>query len=352
MSSIHRKNRPGGWCSSLDNCYSRALGSLGSSSSYPVVPANTLPPGVSYEGVQLFSAPPFDAFSVAYAKYCTGESWLSRNATPTPYQNLTLYFQGAAMLDALVDSLGARGLVAAPEVVVAGCSAGALTAYLHVDYIASRLPPTTLVLGLGDAMFALNHSAFPGPSNVTYMNYMMAWVYSLNVTASVNPACVEWAGGGAAGYRCLWGANLLPFIAAPTLVVNSKYDTWQEVSVLGFNSTQCPGTFDPVNGSITLCLPEYPAQEAYWMAYGDTLADAVVAMPARHGAFITNCPTHCETGIGWNYPSNASVPGVNTTLGAVVGLWHEEALAHAREPDWAAPRFVAKDGDLCVVPHQ
>jgi hypothetical protein len=343
----------GGWCASLDNCYSRSLTDLGSSKDYPDVPPGMLPPGPSYEGASLFASEPFANFTVAYAKYCTGDSWTADNATVAVVNNTKVYFRGRRLLDALLQSLMPRGLATAPQVLVSGCSAGGLSAYTHVDYIASTLPSTTVVLGLADAMFALEHTSWPGPNTTTYLTGMFEFVASnfnlaANATGSASPgnaACLAHFGA-ANAVRCMWGATVARFVQTPMMVVNSKYDTWQEASIMGFDSHDCPATVDAKTGAITLCtLPEHANMTAFWVAYGDAMLDALAQLPPRFGAFITNCPAHCQTGNGWLNPSRGTV----ATLGEAVAAWYPQAVAHYQDPAWVAPRFVAEDADDCLV---
>ncbi len=131
-----------------------------------------------------------------------------------------------------------------------------------------------------------------------------------------------------------------PFVETPLLVVNSKFDTWQEVSVVGVD---CKANVSK-DGDIDLCPPGMAQQEAFWRAYGDTLTARVSALPPRHGAFITNCPVHCQTGARWTDPSTGTV----ATLGQAVDAWWPDALAHGGQPGWEAPRFIALDADQCV----
>ncbi len=93
-----------------------------------------------------------------------------------------------------------------------------------------------------------------------------------------------------------------------------------------------------------MCPPDMQQQEAFWRAYADTLAARVAALPPRHGAHLTNCPAHCQTGAGYGDPSTGAV----ATLGQAVDRWWPDALAHGGQPGWAAPRFVALDADECV----
>ena len=69
-----------------------------------------------------------------------------------PDLGLCLILQGRRLLDAMLADWRRKGLAQADELLYAGCSAGALTAYLHADYVASQLPASVKVRALGDAM--------------------------------------------------------------------------------------------------------------------------------------------------------------------------------------------------------
>jgi hypothetical protein len=183
----------GGWCASDENCYERAQGDLGSSKNYPDLPPNRLPDTAGYEGADLFASRFFANATIAYAKYCDGGSWASFNTTPTYFNSTRIYYMGRPMLDALfADLLENRGLATAAAVLYSGCSAGGLTAYMHLDYLRTLLSPSTVLLGLADAMFALHVPSYPGlPGNSTYLEGMMNHCFfNKNASASVNQACL------------------------------------------------------------------------------------------------------------------------------------------------------------------
>ena len=295
----------------------------------------------------MFTSTHFINATIIYAMYCTGDSWTGNNSTATYYNNTRIYYEGRHMLDTLFTTLQPL-LSSATSVLISGCSAGGLTAYLHADYLATFLPPppaTPTLLALADAMFVLNVSAYPGGSATTYLRAMYLWGYTAwNASSSLNAGCLAHYGA-ENGVACLYGGNVAPFVQTPLMVVQSRYDTWAEISTMGLPTSQCPGSV-AANGSITLCLPQYPAQEAFWMAYGEVLGNAAAALPPRHGVFLTNCPMHCQTGVGWGDPSNG---GDTPTLGQAVDIWWPLALKHGREPGWAAPRFIASMSAGCKV---
>merc|ERR1711862_37781 len=65
-------------------------------------------------------------------------------------------------------------------------------------------------------------------------------------------------------------------------ILNSKYDTWQQPNVLGVHCT-------PPN-----CVDA--DIEALWVDYGRLMVSKLNELPARHGAFVSNCPEHCQLG--------------------------------------------------------
>ena len=334
----------GGWCAGDENCLWRAGTDLGSSKAYPPTP-------VGMESTSLFDMLPDQ--TVVYAKYCDGGSWTGNVSAPVRVGNATIYYRGRRLLDALLDDLLARGLATADEFLFSGCSAGALTTYVHADYVAARVrarSPNVRVAALGDAMFSLQHKDYNNDP-VNYYTNQFTWGYTAwNSGASINQACrahYSSAAGGddKAAWVCFHGAIAARFISTPTLVVNSKYDTWQERGVLGLNTTLCPGTVAPSNGAITLCHNDTAAaraQGAFWLTYGDQMMAAMGKLPKRHGAFLTNCPTHCQS----SALGNPSTPG--EFLGAAIATWLPQVMAHGGEPDYIAPRWIATNGDACV----
>lgn len=306
----------GGWCASPADCLARASTDLGSSLRWPDTYVDY------YEGDALFRTPPFDRFNVVYALYCDGGSWAG-DAEEVVNGSLVRY-RGRRLLDALFDDLLRRGLQGAEEVLYAGCSAGALATYLHADYARARLPPTARVVALADAMFSLEHDDWYGEPR---LSPQLRWMYSaMNMTRSVPPACRA-AAGAAGGWRCLFGGYAARYVRTPLFILNSKYDTWQEWAILAVNCT-----IAAADGVAPRCAP---AEEAFFVEYGRAMARAVGAVPARHAAFMSNCPAHCQTG-RWARWGERTVNGTSIAE-AVVG-WYNATPA----PPAAAPRHVAR----------
>lgn len=315
----------GGWCGSPDNCADRAQTALGSSKTWGPTYTD------KYEGSALFATAPFTEFNVAYLMYCDGGSWSGNSMEVVPYKgaNLTLHYKGRLMLDAAIDTMLAMGMASATELLYSGCSAGGLTAYLHTDYVHSRMPASVHVVGLADAMFSLVHDNFAG---VPRFPQMMAWGYEAwnsSAPGSNNDACVAAyeAKQKGSGWNCMFGANVVNYVNTPMMIVNSHYDTWQQAAILGLQCdiTACNGT-----------------QEAFFIDYGHEMLTKLDAVPARHAAFLTNCPAHCQTGTGGDWAVR-SVNGV--PLGTAVATWYNQTMGQlksgAREVT-DAPRWVSR----------
>lgn len=313
----------GGWCNSPTDCLKRSATRLGSSKQWPATYEDV------YEGSKLWATPPFDEAYVVYAMYCDGGSWAG-NATQTE-GNTTLHYRGRALLDGLLDTLLGMGLGTAAELLYAGCSAGGLTAYLHTDYVRARIPRSVAMLGLADAMFALEHAPFDPTAldrkgRTPNFLSMMQWVYSaMNASASVNQACLAHYGQ-AAGWRCMVGALAARHVSTPMFILNSKYDTWQQGAIVGL-----PCVPPSCNSS------DPPGAEAFWVQYGRDMVAALDKVPARHAAFLMNCPAHCQSGTGGNW--GARRVGNTTNADAVSG-WYRANIGQPAAKGEKAPRWV------------
>ena len=332
----------GGWCASNENCLSRASNgyALGSSKNYPTIASGL-------EGTGLFDDPAFENHTVVYSKYCDGGSFSGAVSNP-PVQVAngsagvaTIYYRGRGIFDGIWDSLlDAQGLSAATTLLYAGCSAGGLTTYMHADYVASLMGqrvPGAKVVALADAMFSLDHRDV---QNDVHWEAMMQFVYSMDPDgASNNEACVvamaEKYGNRSEGWRCNFGGSVAQYVATPLFVLNSKFDTWQGAQIIGEHD--CASNISSCSANV----------KAFWLDYAKEMVNLANALPARHGAFLHNCQSHCQTSDGiWD---TYSVDGV--VMQDAFKEWYVAALAgtQARVPrhiDSCAGVFPCP-GDVC-----
>ena len=276
----------GGWCGSDANCLSRASTDLGSSKHWKSTYTDT------YEGSAMFASPPFDNYTVVFVKYCDGSSFTGNVAEPiivgggSTNSSSVIYYRGRRLLDAILDDLlAAKGLSGASSLLFSGCSAGGLTTYLHADYVRGRVPRTCRTLALADAMYSVDSDHWDGTES--NMVSVAKWGYQAwNASSSVNEECVQRKTVENEEWRCMFGSVVAPFVKTPLFVLNSKYDTWQEKAIIGANC------------SIAQC-PHGGAMQKFWVNYGQEMVRRLSSLPPRHGAFVGNCPAHCQTGSGY-----------------------------------------------------
>ena len=310
----------GGWCGSPDNCLERAGTNLGSSKNWPDTYTD------AYEGSAMFDYPPFNEFNVVYAMYCDGGSWAGN--TTQVVGNTTVYYKGRPLLDALLDVLLGMGLKSADELLYSGCSAGGLTTYLHTDYVRSRVPASVKMVALADAMFSLPYDNVGG---VASYPSVMQFVYSaMNTFESVDSDCAAHYGRDMA-WMCMFGAVGSRFVQTPLFILNSNYDSWQQAAIIGLGD--CRGK-EP-DDKPPMC--KNTTERAYWNDYTHVMLSNLTLVPPRHGAFLTNCVAHCQTGTGGDY-MRRSVDGI--TMGNAISTWYNATIGGSTTDP--APRWVAK----------
>ena len=282
----------GGWSSSIEACRERANTSLGSSRL--LAPWST---AVMREVDYLSNDPAINPvmwnWTHVYLPYLDGFSQVGDVEAPIatgPPHNATLYFRGARILAAQQAYLAAAGLGSAAELVVAGCSAGGLSTYLHADKWA-RAFPRARVTALADSGFFLNYdwstgragAGQPGdaafPSNASYP-WRMWWMYAQlagNTSALSAPCLAAQAPG--SQWLCLFAENVAPHLRTPLFALQSYYDSYQVAAIANVRNASAPGAQAAVN------------------AYGALLNARVKARllggAVRHGAALDACLHHC-----------------------------------------------------------
>ena len=339
----------GGWTSSDAASVGRSKTNLGSSLNYG--PGEHFTP--NYEGGEMLSAAPYDDAVVVYNKYCDGGSWTGALSNPPRFvENTTLYYRGRGLFDGIFDELFTNfSLSAAKELTLAGCSAGGLTTYVHADAVAARMKvraPSAKVVAVADAMFSLNHDDFAADG---HWPRFMQWVYmNMDPTgASVDETCVVAmaakygvpAGNRSEGWRCMFGAAVVDYIETPTFVLNSKYDTWQAAQIISAGS--CGTNISSCAANVT----------DFWVDYGHKMVELLDAMPPRHGAYVHNCQSHCQSGMSPDYNNDTvhdAASGFSSTMGGAVHAWYQAAIAGKPE---TAKRYIDRcdvlpcPGDIC-----
>ena len=160
----------GGWCYDEIDCLERSKNALGTSTLW----------NDSY----CYGSPAFNCYgmencTMVFLPYCDGSSFTSyrEEVHPVPNSTENLHFRGRLNLIRTLDILlRDYGLGNAKDVVLAGGSAGGLSTYLGLDYVAERLPKANVV-GMPVAGYFLDHAPAPfaGPIAPYQPPYVRVW---------------------------------------------------------------------------------------------------------------------------------------------------------------------------------
>jgi len=205
-------------------------------------------------------------WTFVYLPYCDGGSFTGDAISNNP----TLYFQGLKIRQGVIASLQASyGFSKATDIVVGGCSAGGLAAYLHVDWWASQAP-NAKTRGLPDSGFFLdgNYSRDGKPDYEARMDNMYKM---MNSEAGISSTCTS-----KIGPQCLFAYHLLPYIVSPIMVLNSAYDATMAPGECGHSGI----VFDWNNvTSVNLC--------------GNYIRGLLRGLRSPNVVFLDSCRHHC-----------------------------------------------------------
>ena len=233
---------------------------------------------------------------MVYFKYCDGGSFSGSNASTTPsgVGGKVLHWRGKHILNGgITDMLQNRGLATAAEVVVSGCSAGGLAAFLHCAHFADRIHAeglaTAKVVCMPDSGLFRDFEGctVPGVCRAPGYHNRLVWVFDwMNATSGVNDACIA---AETPTSNCMFAEHTMKYLKTPTFPLQGEYDAWQVVADLGIIE----------NGS----MPTTPVQVALINEYGTNFTAVVHAnllSQPQHSIFLDSCLHHCG---GWgSYP--------------------------------------------------
>jgi hypothetical protein len=220
---------------------------------------------------------------------CDGGSYAGAREDAIPVGAQTLYYRGSYILDGVYDTLLAQhGLASAATVVVSGCSAGGLAAFIHVDHIAAKIRaanPSARVVGAPGAGFFLGEAApYAGAGYLSQYK----WVFSAhNVSRHINDACV--ADKNLDAWKCFIAPEVLPYIQTPLFVSNSLSDAWQAGAIMGLGCS--PTKAGACSDAQMAYLSNFRAEMLAGLA-------PVLAAGSKHGGFLQGCFVHVVEDVG------------------------------------------------------
>lgn len=182
-----------------------------------------------------------------YYAYCDGGSHSANVSEPVAvWDNSTnstieLYFRGRFGLLAMRDELIRLDYMNATELVVTGCSAGGLTAYLQGDFVLDLLVPLAPALTQwGNVPEFGDFMDYRTP--VTNFSLGMHWIYD-NMKPVLNADCLAHYAPTNTEWTCIFAQTVMPFMHHRYFAVQSRFDSWQSQCVVGSNSTELMSAF-------------------------------------------------------------------------------------------------------------
>lgn len=148
----------GGFCGSMEDCQQRALGRLGSTTA----DGDSRVLAEPYFSADPIHNPLLHNWTKVFIRYCDGGYYSGDRTATLPGPNgKPMFFRGRYITEALVSDLSTRhGLGNATDVVVSGCSAGAIRVFAHLDAVVAMLPPTAKAVGFPDSGFYMDLDIF------------------------------------------------------------------------------------------------------------------------------------------------------------------------------------------------
>jgi len=307
--SFYLNHQGGGWCQDLNECAERAKSALGTSINWTATV--DMGDGMSRDAS---TNPLMKDWTFVYLPYCDGGSFTGDAMSSSGPQ---LYFQGLKIRQAVAASLRALNGFddTATDLVVGGCSAGGLAAYLHVDWWASQVPKAK-ARGLPDSGFFLDGD-YNRDGKPNYEARMSNMYNFMNSQAGISPACNQ-----KLGYKCLFAYHLIPFLKTPVLALNSAYDATMGNGDCGHSGI----VFDWTNTtSVNLCGN-----------YIRMLVQQLLMPPSA--VFLDSCRHHCGE---WG-----AITIDGTTSPKALNVWYNTG-SHALPKDGDMDQGAAYPCDKC-----
>ncbi|CAI5458490.1 unnamed protein product [Closterium sp. Yama58-4] len=291
----------GGWCFNPRQCANRAKTDLGSSVNWPSVS------DVHFGGVASPDAginPQFYNWNVVLVKYCDGSSFTggSGKKNKTEETGKTLYYRGHWNLNGVLqDLLDTQNLNHGEEVLVGGCSAGAVAVSIKCDQIATWLKD----YGIKTKCF-MDGGFFPDVVDVNGERSLREKVQRLAALhdidrIGINGDCKDAMEPSDSTWKCFFPEYNLKFVKSPMFVVNSLVD-YKAVAIA--MSPKAKGKANPLvrclGSHLKKCTPQQISQLQYFSNNIKNSLDSVQKNRRAAGVpfdtFTFTESTHCVVG--------------------------------------------------------
>mmetsp|Transcript_15068 Transcript_15068/g.36909 ORF Transcript_15068/g.36909 Transcript_15068/m.36909 type:complete len:421 (+) Transcript_15068:27-1289(+) len=312
----------GGYCRNVTECLDRTNEDSGSSKNWPYL--WDMAGGMSTD---LSVNPAFADFHHIFIPYCDGFFYAGDRPGSLKTQGKELFFRGRPILKAVLDQIDDIGLAKADEIVLTGCSAGSLAAYLHGDYIGSRYPNAKYGV-------APVSGFFPELPSVTG---------SMDVWDTIEKAATELfqidlSGGGCMdatndSVYCVIPNNSYAYMNSPIFAINSAIDLYALENIWD-------GDTDCTDSLVRDCSPEAIADINGWgTRFWDSITNSGDTFyKTGNGAFIHSCYEHCNAAEQDESFTNLAINGV--TMSAAVQKWWDSDFKDSADGNTYMPCYL------------
>ncbi|GJP48161.1 hypothetical protein CLOM_g7436 [Closterium sp. NIES-68] len=325
----------GGWCHNMAQCAQRASTVLGSSKfwrapSDPGFQASLEKYGSTFTGILSRNAsenPSYHNWHVVTVFYCDGGGFSGTAGAVRVNSSFSLHFDGARILDAVLDDLKLRwGMRTARRVLFTGCSAGGQAVSNACDIVADQLPWAD-VKCLMDGGFFLDGSDVTGQMYFRTLAKRMTELHH----SIMDPDCKN--ANPRSPWRCFFPQFNLFYISRPLFIVNSVADYAAiEIANRGQNQSSTTNIFsclDKVYDSEptipadltrakSRCTPQELAAIQVYSKRVLTRINAVLRQRKQFGSFIMGSLAHCTT----IYPSWSLIRRKKEYLRDAIDQWY------------------------------
>ncbi|EEC71941.1 hypothetical protein OsI_04755 [Oryza sativa Indica Group] len=313
----------GAWCDTIEDCSKRKMSAYGSSKFMRAVEFN----GILSNDQQLNSD--FYNWNRVFIRYCDGASF-SGDGEAQDQDGSTLHFRGLRIWEAVINELMGKGLATAKQAILSGCSAGGLAALLHCNDFYARFSKEVSAKCLPDAGFFLDIEDLSGERHM--WSVFNGTVLLQNVTQVLSKDCLAKKD----PTECFFPAELVKSITAPTLILNSAYDSWQIQNALAPDGSFPGQSWSSCKTDIRNCSS---TQIQVFNGFRNKFVDDIEVVKDKKdwGLFIDSCFTHCQTPFDISWNSQASPVLGNKTVAEAIGDWYFERSYEVKEIDCEYP---------------
>eukprot|EP00588_Corethron_pennatum_P011358 CAMPEP_0194267132 /NCGR_PEP_ID=MMETSP0169-20130528/1769_1 /TAXON_ID=218684 /ORGANISM="Corethron pennatum, Strain L29A3" /LENGTH=471 /DNA_ID=CAMNT_0039007941 /DNA_START=64 /DNA_END=1479 /DNA_ORIENTATION=- len=334
----------GAWCYDNASCYERSKSHLGST-------VDDTDDALSWANAEAYWSmdetvnPAVWDWTSVFIRYCDGASLSGLREEPIVISKndgteTQIFSRGNFILQAIINELFSESSDdESPEkedrnrkpssvkqhLIVSGNSAGGLASFLHAHQFAEAINPNhTQMVVVTDSSFFREDDKNSYLTRRSYVDMIKSVFEMSHAKKSLPLACIEKYQGDNddkdEAFKCMFAANVIPYINAPLLILQPRYDSYQTEFFLGYNHDDAVTNKDVVN------------------QYGSNLKEELMTALNRQRmfepkskVFLSSCEFHTALG-GWSdTPEDlnsvwlkAAVDG--TTMNVAMDEWLKQVL--------------------------